>query len=112
MIDRLSDRTFGRVQITLVGMLLYAYHKSMSLTTIKVTKDVRDRVSKLARLQHMSQHAYLDQLLREAEEKAFWRGMAEASAEEYDQALAEDGDALNEDYALEESVIEAEERHD
>ena len=97
---------------TLVGTLITAYHKSMSLTTIKVTKDVRDRVSRLARLQRMSQHAYLDQLLREAEEKAFWHRMAEANAEEYHQALAADGDALNEDYALEESVIEAEERSD
>lgn len=42
----------------------------------------------------------------------FWDRMAEASAAEYHQALTADGDELNEDYSLEESTIEAEERSD
>jgi len=82
----------------------------MSLTSIKVSKELRDRVSKLAHQHRMSQHAYLDQLLQEAEEKEFWRRMAEVSAEGYRSAVEEDGDQLDEDYDFEESLIEDEER--
>lgn len=82
----------------------------MSLTTIKVSKELRDRVSRLAHQRRMSQHAYLDQLLQEAEEKEFWRRMAEVSAEGYQSAVEEDGDELNEDYDLEERLIRDEER--
>lgn len=83
---------------------------SKCLTTIKVTKEFRDRLNRLAKLQRMSQHAYLDQLLREAEEKVFGHRMAEASAEEYHQKVEADGDALGGDYSLEEATIVAEER--
>lgn len=82
----------------------------MSHTSIKVSKELRDRVSRLAHQQHMSQHAYLDQLLREAEEKEFWKRMAVVNAEDYQSAVEEDGDQLNEDFDLEESLIRDEER--
>lgn len=81
----------------------------MSLTSIKVSKELRDRVSKLAQQRSMSQHAYLDQLLQEAEEKEFWRRMADVGAADYHLALDEDGDELNEDYDAEESLIRDEE---
>ncbi|MFT3874949.1 MAG: CopG family transcriptional regulator [Propioniciclava sp.] len=82
----------------------------MSLTSIKVSKELRDRVSRLAHDRGMSQHAYLDQLLREAEERDFWARMADTGADEYRAALAEDGDQLGDDYDDEESLIRAEER--
>ncbi|WP_120002951.1 hypothetical protein [Nesterenkonia muleiensis] len=70
----------------------------MALTSIKVSKELRDQVSRLAQQQRMSQHAYLDQLLQEAEEKEFWRRMAEVSAEDYESAVKEDGDHRSPDY--------------
>ena len=94
----------------LAGMHSMAYRREMELTSIKVSKDVRDRVSRLARQRGVSQHVYLDGLLREAEETEFWRQMAQATAQEYRSAVTEDGDQLNEDYDLEESRIRGEER--
>lgn len=83
----------------------------MTLTSIKVSKDLRDRVSRLARRRSMSQHAYLEQLLSEAEEQEFWARMAEMDAAEHQSALEQDGDQLSEDYELEEELIESEERN-
>lgn len=81
------------------------------MTTIKVPKAVRDRVSRLAQQHRMTQHAYLDQLLREAEEKEFWRRMtAIGGPAEYRRILTEDGDLPDEDFSVEEDAILAEER--
>lgn len=90
-------------------MMIAAYPRGMGLTSIKVSRDLRDRVSRLARQRRMSQHAYLDQLLQEAEENEFWRRMAEVSAEDYQSAIADDRDHLNEDYDVEEALIRDEE---
>lgn len=75
------------------------------MTSIKVPAELRDRVSRLAAKRHLSQHAYLDQLVQGAEEAEFWSQMARASATEYAEALAEDGDVLNEDFALEDAAL-------
>ncbi|WP_150460794.1 hypothetical protein [Nesterenkonia ebinurensis] len=81
----------------------------MSLTSIKVPQELRDRVSRLAHQRRMSQHANLNQLLKEAEEKESWRRMATTSAHEYRDAFEEDGNQLDEDYDAEESTLLGEE---
>lgn len=82
----------------------------MNRTSINVSEATRERLNRLARGRGMSQHTYLDQLLKEAEEAEFWRRMAEVSAEDYHHEVAADGDGLDEDYSLEEAEIRAEEQ--
>ena len=72
-----------------------------TLTTIKVSTDVQQRLRTLARQMKVSQAALIDQMLREREDAEFWSAMAAAPApttEELDEvdaafvATALDGD--------------------
>jgi hypothetical protein len=50
----------------------------MSITTIKVDSEVRDRLSEVARKRGTTMGALLDELSRQAEEAAWWAEVYEA----------------------------------
>jgi arginase family enzyme len=77
-----------------------------TMTAIKVPVATRDRLRAAARSEGLSQAALIDTMLADREDHEFWAGIESVSAEEYQESLREDGIALDEDYAIEDGLID------
>ncbi|WP_062520438.1 hypothetical protein [Demequina silvatica] len=73
------------------------------MTTIKVRRSTRARVSELAGERGVTQSELLDQLLDHEAEREFWVGLSRLTPEAYRAALAEDDDHVDMGFGLEDS---------
>ncbi|MDR0847962.1 MAG: hypothetical protein LBN10_02775 [Propionibacteriaceae bacterium] len=80
-----------------------------TLTSIKVPIEVRNQLRDAAIRAGTTQSGLVEVLLNRFADELFWKQMEETSAQEYHTMLAADGDELNEDYTLEDALIDAEE---
>jgi predicted transcriptional regulator len=71
------------------------------MTTIKVSRQVREKISALASGRGVTQNALLADLLEHEADREFWLGLAAIAPGEYRAAIAEDGDSLDSDFGFE-----------
>jgi hypothetical protein len=76
------------------------------MTAIKVPVATRDRLRAVARKESLSQAALIDKMLADREDAEFWAGMEAVTPEEYHASLREDGISLDEDYSIEDGLID------
>ena len=80
-----------------------------TLTSIKVPIELRNQVRDAATLAGLTQSGLIEVLLERFADELFWQRMEEVSPAQDRADLAEDRDGLNEDYTLEDALLDEEE---
>jgi len=76
-------------------------------TTVTIPKPLRERLASLARSEHKSQPALIEDMVSKREDELFWASFGDLDAEKYQAAMRADGDEASQDYSLEERMITA-----
>ncbi len=81
----------------------------MSRTTIAIDTDTRARIKAGAAAEATTIDRYLRSVLDEHEKSRFWASLEQLTPDSYAAAVAQDGDTLDQNYAIEEQAVLADE---
>ncbi|MDR1293462.1 MAG: hypothetical protein LBK59_00655 [Bifidobacteriaceae bacterium] len=79
----------------------------MSRTTIAIRSETRARIKVRAARESKTIDEFLQLLLDGYECSRFWQSFEDVTPQSYAAAIAGDGDSLDEDYAVEDQLIDA-----